>query len=499
MNKSIYRNSVNDVGHGFNNFVESNDFARREPNLGNIEDLEQPLEDTPQFKKKFKFPHFGSTSTIQYIDKNLQRKRQPQEQQFVGIGDFIDDEADRIANNFQKTEDQQNKSASFRQDVEDLTLEKKYAFKVAANGQFRIREGHERIASIKQSGSMTWNRGDVAGQDIQDYVALLCKHKLAHQTKPVGLTVNEKLIQSEEARIAFFRNTITTLLANDIDFERIKIHNKEYRYILDEFAPKQMADIDLVNGKQERVEPKLKDGLTPEPAPEFAGIGDAPANSDFFKPDAPSAAAPVASKGEMTFSNAPEPDLSLAAANDSTSINLKKADVVEAEKPVERAEVVKEEKVDSVIKEEKELTPDVASEVKDEKITATEPEDSFEDFRMTADDEIDVEPIGFVQKVDNPDFTVDDLFNEDVSFNDVFGGVTRDDPLFEPDFHAPPESKIEASKAEPVVEKSEPAKVEKTEPEKCALVQNREKIAEMFKDEDINTEIKKTHRTKLRP
>lgn len=498
MSESIYNPSYTDsakkAGDEFNNFVEKNDFSRREPNLGDVEDLEKPLEDISKAKKKFEFPHLFGTSTTQYIDQN-QRQRQPQDQQFVGIGDFIDDEADRIINNIQKNEDQQSKSASFRQDVEDLTAEKKYAFKVSATGQFRIREGSERVATIKPTGSMTWSRSDVAGQDIQDYVKLLCKHKLANQTKPVGLTVNEKLITNEQDRIAFFRNTITTLLENDIDFERIKIHNKEYRYILDEFAPKQMADVDLVNGKQERIEPKLKDGLTPAPEAQFAGVGDAPSINDSIAPDAPSAA-PVASSGEMTFSNAPEPDLTLAAANDHTSINLKKSEVVEdapvveAEKPIASSEVVKEEKVEPAVKEEKELTSSV-EEVKDQKITATEPEDSFEDFRVTADKDFEVEPVGFVQKVDSFEMNVDDFLSEDVSFNDVFGGVTKDDPIFEPDFHAPPASKSEQSKAD--------IPVEKPAVEKCALVTNKDKLNEMFKEEDMNTEIKKTHRQKFRP
>ncbi|MQT50896.1 hypothetical protein [Pseudomonas sp. FSL R10-2398] len=498
MSKSIYSYSAKNVGDGFNNFVESNDFSRREADLGNVEDLEKPLEDVPKSKKKFEFPFIGSTSTTQYLDlTHRQRKRQPQEphQQFVGIGDFIDDDADRIINNIPKNEEQQSKAASFRQDVEDLTAEKHYAFKQSLhNGEFRIREGHQRVATIKQSGSMTWSKGDVAGPDIQDYVALLCKHKLAHQTKPVGLTVNEKLIKGEDERIAFFRNTITTLLANDIDFERIKIHNKEYRYLLDEFAPKKVADVGLENGKQERVEPKLEDGLTKAPEAQFAGVGDA--TNDFIKPDAPSAA-PVA-KGEMIFSNSPEPDLSLAAANDNTSIVLKKADVVEdvpapdapvveAQKP---AEVVKEEVVETSIKEGKELTSSV-EEVKDQAIKATEPDDDFEDFRVSADKDIEIEPVGFVQKVDSFDMTVDDFLNDDVSFDDVFGGVTRDDPIFEPDFHAPPENKTEQPKAETVAEK--PAV------EKCALVTNKDKISEMFKDEDINTEIRKTHKQKFRP
>lgn len=484
MRKSIYSYSAQKTGEGFNNFVETNDFSRREPDLGNVEDLEQPLEDIPKAKKKFEFPFLGSTSTTQYLDlTHRQRKRQPQpqepHQQFVGIGDFIDDEADRIINNISKNEEQQSKAASFRQDVEDLTAEKNYAFKQSLhNGEFRIREGHQRVATIKPSGSMTWSKNDVAGPDIQDYVKLLCKHKLANQTKPVGLTVNEKLITNEQDRIAFFRNTIVTLLENDIDFERIKIHNKEYRYLLDEFAPKQMADVGLENGKQERVEPKLKDGLTPAPE------------------------APVAAKGEMIFSNSPEPDLSLAAANDNTSIVLKKAEVAEdvpapvaPDAPVVEAEkvteVVKEEKVEAAIKEEKQLTPDVPSEVKDQAITATEPDDDFEDFKVSADKDIEIEPVGFVQKVDSFDMTVDDFLNDDVSFNDVFGGVTKDDPLFDPEFHAPPEAKTEQPKAETVAEK--PAV------EKCALVTNKDKISEMFKDEDINTEIRKTHKQKFRP
>lgn len=182
----------------------------------------------------------------------------------VRIGETLPDAVSKAVDSVPKGEAEAEKYKTFEEALRELTEARGLAFSVHS-GEFRVREGQSRVCTIQKTGGMSWCRQDVDGPAIQDYIRVLAEQKFQHETKPVGLSINEKQIQSEEARIAFFRNSVSTLLDCGIEIERIQIHNKDYRYLLDEFRPKQSADVGLDEVGQDgpKVEPE---GVKDEPS-----------------------------------------------------------------------------------------------------------------------------------------------------------------------------------------------------------------------------------------
>lgn len=197
----------------------------------------------------------------------------------VRIGETLPDAVSKAVDSVPKGEAEAEKYKTFEEALRELTEARGLAFSVHS-GEFRVREGQSRVCTIQKTGGMSWCRQDVDGPAIQDYIRLLAEQKFQHETKPVGLSINEKQIQSEEARIAFFRNSVSTLLDCGIEIERIQIHNKDYRYLLDEFRPKQAADVgqDGPKVEPEGVKPKAelaaKEGVSSKlDAEDLLGLG----------------------------------------------------------------------------------------------------------------------------------------------------------------------------------------------------------------------------------
>lgn len=425
---------------GARHLYEDNPFVERvEPTLGESQENEAE-------------PENNSVSESTALKKDSYKS-------FAGIGDDIPEYLEEAVNHAPKTPTEIEREKKFSGLLEELIRGQGYNFK-ASPGLYKALEGQQRVATFKENGSMTYHKPDVDGPHMQEYIKLLCEQRFAHQTKPVNLTINEKLIQNEDTRIAFFRNSISTLVDNGVDIERVRITNKAYRYLLDEF--KQNA-VELGLGNHD-AESKAHSKIRKEPEldmPNKVSRVDKKAANDG---DAP---------GELLISNGPDPEI----ASKSEPAKPGKIVSVEDSSPVEsvRASEPSAEKNDV---KEKELTSDTTSEVKGQVESATFVEKPIKDpFEVTRKED------GFYQAIDEKAFNVDDLLNEDVSFADVFPQITKDDPLFAPDFHAP---------------KPEPAK-EKAIVEKCALVQNSKKLEEMFKNEDINSEIKRKHKSLIKP
>ncbi|MEW2924897.1 hypothetical protein [Pseudomonas juntendi] len=425
---------------GARHLYEDNPFVERvEPTLGESQENEAE-------------PENNSVSESTALKKDSYKS-------FAGIGDDIPEYLEEAVNHAPKTPTEIEREKKFSELLEELIRGQGYNFK-ASPGLYKALEGQQRVATFKENGSMTYHKPDVDGPHMQEYIKLLCEQRFAHQTKPVNLTINEKLIQNEDTRIAFFRNSISTLVDNGVDIERVRITNKAYRYLLDEF--KQNA-VELGLGNHD-AESKAHSKIRKEPEldmPNKVSRVDKKAANDG---DAP---------GELLISNGPDPEI----ASKSEPAKPGKIVSVEDSSPVEsvRASEPSAEKNDV---KEKELTSDTTSEVKGQVESATFVEKPIKDpFEVTRKED------GFYQAIDEKAFNVDDLLNEDVSFADVFPQITKDDPLFAPDFHAP---------------KPEPAK-EKAIVEKCALVQNSKKLEEMFKNEDINSEIKRKHKSLIKP
>lgn len=182
----------------------------------------------------------------------------------VRIGEALPEGVSKAIDSLPKAGTEAEEYLSFEERLRQLTDAQGLALSVHP-GEFRVREGQSRVCTIQKTGGMSWCRQDVDGPAIQDYIRLLAEQKFQHETKPVGLSINEKQIQSEEARIAFFRNSVSTLLDCGIEIERIQIHNKDYRYLLDEFRPKQAAEVGLDEVGQDgpKVEPE---GVKDEPS-----------------------------------------------------------------------------------------------------------------------------------------------------------------------------------------------------------------------------------------
>lgn len=378
---------------------------------------------------------------------------------FAGIGDDVPEYLEEAVNHAPKTLTEIERDKKFSEILEELIRGQGFNFN-ASPGLYKALEGHQRVATFKENGSMTYHKPDVDGPHMQEYIKLLCEQRFAHQTKPVNLTINEKLIQNEDTRIAFFRNSISTLVDNGVDIERVRITNKAYRYLLDEF--KQNA-VELGLGNHD-AESKAHSKIRKEPEldmPNKVSRVDKKAANDG---DAP---------GELLISNGPDPEI----ASKPDPVKPGKVTAVEDSAPIEPNKASEPSAKQCDIKE-KELTSDATPEVKGQVESATFLEKPIKDpFEVARKED------GFYQAIDEKAFNVDDLLNEDVSFADVFPQITKDDPLFAPDFHAP---------------KPEPAK-EKAIVEKCALVKNSKKLEEMFKNEDINSEIKKRHKNLIKP
>lgn len=183
--------------------------------------------------------------------------------EMVRIGETLPDAVSKAVDSVPKGEAEAEKYKTFEEALRELTEARGLAFSVHS-GEFRVREGQSRVCTIQKTGGMSWCRQDVDGPAIQDYIRVLAEQKFQHETKPVGLSINEKQIQSEEARIAFFRNSVSTLLDCGIEIERIQIHNKDYRYLLDEFRPKLAADVGLDEVDGPKIEPE---GVKPKVEP----------------------------------------------------------------------------------------------------------------------------------------------------------------------------------------------------------------------------------------
>ncbi|MBR7522405.1 hypothetical protein [Pseudomonas juntendi] len=419
-----------------------------------VERVEPTLEETQEKEAE---PENNSVSESTDLKKDSYKS-------FAGIGDDIPDYLEEAVNHAPKTPTEIEREKKFSEILEELIRGQGYNFK-ASPGLYKALEGHQRVATFKENGSMTYHKPDIDGPHMQEYIKLLCEQRFAHQTKPVNLTINEKLIQNEDTRIAFFRNSISTLVDNGVDIERVRITNKAYRYLLDEF--KQNA-VELELGNHD-AESKAHSKVRKEPEldmPSKVSRVDKKAANDG---DAP---------GELLISNGPDPEVvNKPEPVKPEPVKPGKVTAVEDLAPFEPIKA-SEPSVEKIEIKEKELTSDATSEVKNQTESATFMEKPIKDpFEVSRKED------GFYQAIDEKAFNVDDLLNEDVSFADVFPQITKDDPLFAPDFHAP---------------KPEPAK-EKAAVEKCALVQNSKKLEEMFKNEDINSEIKKKHRSLIKP
>lgn len=105
-------------------------------------------------------------------------------------------------------------------------------------GMYEIHKNNVKEASVDQKGVIKFFNADVAGDMIQDYIKIAAEHKYSQSNKSIGLKLNTDLITDKNVAETFFKKSIETLTTNGVDAHRIRIHNKEYQYIIDDYMKK---------------------------------------------------------------------------------------------------------------------------------------------------------------------------------------------------------------------------------------------------------------------
>lgn len=102
-------------------------------------------------------------------------------------------------------------------------------------GMYEIHKNNIKEASVDQKGAIKFFNADVGGSMVQDYIKIAAKHKYSQSNKSIGLKLNTDIITDKDTAEKFFKNSIDTLTANGVEAHRIRIHNKEYQYIIDDY------------------------------------------------------------------------------------------------------------------------------------------------------------------------------------------------------------------------------------------------------------------------
>lgn len=147
-------------------------------------------------------------------------------------GDYAEEKLSRAAKQEEK----------FREAIERIAAENEQFAKYRIS-HFDIRSASgESFAKISSNGTVTARTTDINNPAFAQYVAAAAVHRFSQNDKPVFLWVNEaKMLGGPENIEKFFRTQIELLDANGIDIDRLRIQNKSYQWILDEYKQPKMA------------------------------------------------------------------------------------------------------------------------------------------------------------------------------------------------------------------------------------------------------------------
>lgn len=133
------------------------------------------------------------------------------------------------------------KSSVLRADyLQDLlaAAEKNGQTLMTKRGMYEIHKNNVKEASVDPKGVIKFFNADVSSDMVQDYIKIAAKHKYSQSNKSIGLKLNTDLITDKNVAETFFKKSIEILTSNGVDAHRIRIHNKEYQYIIDEHMKK---------------------------------------------------------------------------------------------------------------------------------------------------------------------------------------------------------------------------------------------------------------------
>lgn len=143
-------------------------------------------------------------------------------------GDYVDEVFDK-----NKAED--DLEETFRQAVERVAEKNGHKAKFKPS-HFAINdENNQPFVKITPNGTVSARTRDINHPAFNEYVVASTVHRFAKNEKPIYMWVNEAKMTGGQNVEQFFRTQIESLEANGIDIDRLRIQNKTYQWILDEY------------------------------------------------------------------------------------------------------------------------------------------------------------------------------------------------------------------------------------------------------------------------
>lgn len=153
----------------------------------------------------------------------------------VTFGDELFKPGDYVDGVFEKNKVSDELGETFKEAVERIAEKNGHKAKFKAT-HFAINdENNQPFVKISPNGTVSAKTRDINNPAFNEYVVASTVHRFAKNEKPIYMWVNEAKMTGGQNVEQFFRTQIESLEANGIDIERLRIQNKSYQWILDEY------------------------------------------------------------------------------------------------------------------------------------------------------------------------------------------------------------------------------------------------------------------------
>lgn len=143
-------------------------------------------------------------------------------------GDYVDEV-------FEKNKISDDLGETFKEAIERIAEKNGHKAKFKTT-HFAINdESNQPFVKISPNGTVSARTRDINHPAFNEYVVASTVHRFAKNEKPIYMWVNEAKMTGGQNVEQFFRTQIESLEANGIDIERLRIQNKTYQWILDEY------------------------------------------------------------------------------------------------------------------------------------------------------------------------------------------------------------------------------------------------------------------------
>ncbi|MBH3383241.1 hypothetical protein I5S53_04520 [Pseudomonas juntendi] len=143
-------------------------------------------------------------------------------------GDYVDEV-------FEKNKISDDLGETFKEAIERVAEKNGHKAKFKTT-HFAINdESNQPFVKISPNGTVSARTREINHPAFNEYVVASTVHRFVKNEKPIYMWVNEAKMTGGQNVEQFFRTQIESLEANGIDIERLRIQNKTYQWILDEY------------------------------------------------------------------------------------------------------------------------------------------------------------------------------------------------------------------------------------------------------------------------